>query len=129
MMDEIYSDLILDLNKNPMNKKKIVGFSYRDKNPLCGDELEISLEIDKTGVVRDVGFQGEGCAISQAAASLITEQVKNKKVEEVVKMDIETVLKELGVPNLKNNPVRIKCAMLPLKAMKMAAFIYMAKKK
>ena len=124
-MDEIYSDLILELNKNPLNKRKISGISYKDKNPFCGDEIEIFLDIEN-GIVKDISFQGHGCALSQAAASLITEFSKGKKTEEIVKMEIDFVLKELGVLNLKNNPVRIKCVMLPLKALKMATFIWMA---
>ncbi|MEK6882487.1 MAG: iron-sulfur cluster assembly scaffold protein [Nanoarchaeota archaeon] len=128
MIDETYSDLILELNKNPLNKRKIKGISYRDKNPFCGDEIEMILNIEN-GKVIDAGFQGHGCAISQAAASLISEQVKGKSVGEIVRMDISSVLQELGVPLLKNNHVRIKCALLPLKAMKMAGFIYLARVK
>lgn len=128
MIEEIYNDLILELNKNPLNKKIISGISYRDKNPFCGDEIEMILDIDN-GIVKDAAFIGQGCAISQATASLISENVKGKNIKEVVKMEIDPILNDLGIPNLKNNHVRIKCAMLPLKALKMAGFIYMSKKK
>lgn len=129
MIDEIYSDLILELNKNPLNKKRISGISYRDKNPLCGDEIEIALEVNDSGEVVDVGFQGQGCAISQAAASIVTEMVKGRNIHELVKIEIDDVLNKLGVPQLKNNPVRIKCVALSVKAVKMAGFIYLSRER
>jgi nitrogen fixation NifU-like protein len=85
-------------------------------NPLCGDELAVELEI-ADDVVRDVRFNGRGCAISQAAASMISDVVKGKTVAEVAALGREDVLEELGIPL---TPIRLKCALLSVNVLKVA---------
>ena len=119
-MDDMYRDYILDHYKNPRNFGELAGATHRyhDTNPLCGDEITMSLLIDDD-VVKDVRFQGKGCAISQASASILTEEIKGKTLEEVRAIDRDHVLANLGIPI---SPARIKCALLGLKALKGAAW-------
>jgi len=127
-IEEIYTDLILDLFKNPLNKKKISNpdSTHKDSNRFCGDVIEIQLKFEK-GKIKEIGFQGDGCAISQASASILTEMAKNKKIEDALKININDVLKELHLEKLKKNPVRIKCALLPTKVFKIALLNYIGK--
>jgi nitrogen fixation protein NifU and related proteins len=119
-MDDMYRDYILDHYKNPRNSGELPGATntYQDSNPLCGDEISMSLLIDGD-VVKDVRFKGRGCAISQASASILTEEIKGKKLDEVRAIDRQHVLENLGIPI---SPARIKCAMLGLKTLKGAAW-------
>src|SRR2546428_487661 len=98
-MDDMYRDYILDHYKNPRNFGELEGatHSYHDSNPLCGDELTMSLRIGN-GHVDDVRFQGKGCAISQASASILTEEIKGKTLDEVKAIDRDQVLANLGIP-------------------------------
>jgi nitrogen fixation protein NifU and related proteins len=119
-MDDMYRDYILDHYKNPRNFGELEGatHTYHDSNPLCGDEMTMQLRIDD-GHVDDVHFTGKGCAISQASASILTEEIKGKTLEEVKAIDRDHVLANLGIPI---SPARIKCALLGLKALKGAAW-------
>lgn len=128
-VDELYTELVLELYRNPVNKKILnnVDTSFRDNNPFCGDVVEIQVKFNNNSI-KEIGFQGEGCAISQAAASVVTEIVKGKNTEDVLKLQIGDVLKELHLESLKNNPVRIKCAALSLKVLKLAVLKYFGKK-
>ena len=119
-MDDMYRDYILDHYKNPRNSGELEGAtnSYSDSNPLCGDELTMSLRIDD-GKVADVRFKGKGCAISQASASILTEEIKGKTLSEVKAIDRQHILENLGIPI---SPARIKCALLGLKTLKGAAW-------
>jgi len=119
-MDDMYRDYILDHYKNPRNSGELAGAtnSYHDTNPLCGDEITMSLLIDDD-VVKDVRFQGKGCAISQASASILTEEIKGKTLGEVRAIDRQHILENLGIPI---SPARIKCALLGLKTLKGAAW-------
>jgi nitrogen fixation NifU-like protein len=85
-------------------------------NPLCGDELSVELHVED-GVVTDVRYNGRGCAISQAAASMISDAVKGRPVEEVERIGREDVLDELGIPL---TPIRLKCALLSVGVLKVA---------
>ena len=116
----MYRDYILDHYKNPRNSGELAGAtnSYHDTNPLCGDEITMSLLIDDD-VVKDVRFQGKGCAISQASASILTEEIKGKTLAEVRAIDRQHILENLGIPI---SPARIKCALLGLKTLKGAAW-------
>jgi nitrogen fixation NifU-like protein len=120
-MDDLYRELILDHYKNPRNHGLLDPADARaeGQNPLCGDEITITLRLDGGDVVEDVGFEGRGCAISQAAASILTELVKGRPVAEVAAMPTEELLEELGVP-LQQNPARLKCAVLGLGVLKVA---------
>ncbi len=124
-MKDIYSEIILDHWKHPKNKGKIedADITIKDSNPLCGDEIKIYLKFNGD-VVKDVKFEGSGCAISQAAASMITEYVKGKTIKDVIKMEKDEIEKMLKV---KLGPNRIKCALLPLKALKLGVYSYIGK--
>jgi len=128
-INETYSDLILELNKRPLHKYVLDGASvkFHDTNPLCGDEVTIYLKVNAFGIIEDVSFQGKGCALSQASASLVCESVKGKSVDEILKTDVNFILSELGIPQVKNNAARIKCVMLPLKALKICGYNWMDK--
>ena len=119
-MDDMYRDYILDHYKNPRNQGELPGATntYADSNPLCGDELSMALRIDG-GRVADVRFSGKGCAISQASASILTEEIKGKTLDEVKAIDKDHILENLGIPI---SPARIKCALLSLKTLKGAAW-------
>ncbi len=117
-MDDFYRENILDHYKNPRNSGHLdhPTVSAEGVNPLCGDELAVELDVDGD-VVRDVRFNGRGCAISQAAASMISDVVKGKTVAEVRALGSEDVLEELGIPL---SPVRLKCALLGLGTLRLA---------
>jgi nitrogen fixation NifU-like protein len=124
MSSDMYKEIILDYYRNPRNKGKLedADVTEKDSNPLCGDVVQIQLKF-RDNKVKDVKFEGEGCAISQASASMLTEIVMGKEIEEVSKLSKEDVLEALGRPNL--GPVRIKCALLPLKVMKMGVYSFL----
>ena len=115
-MDSLYRELILDHSKNPRNKGTLdpADYSYQDVNPLCGDEIRIDLRVEDDHV-SDIKFSGRGCAISQAATSMLTEMVMGQPVEAVKQIRKEDVLEELGVPI---GAARMKCALLGLKVLK-----------
>jgi nitrogen fixation NifU-like protein len=117
-MDDFYRENILDHYRNPRNSGHLESpsASAEGVNPLCGDELSVELEIDDD-VVRDVRFNGRGCAISQAAASMISDVVKGKTVAEVAALGRDDILDELGIPL---TPIRLKCAMLSVSVLKVA---------
>ena len=123
----MYKEIILDYYKNPRNRGTIESpdAKSKDSNPLCGDVVEMQLKF-ADGKVSDIKFNGDGCAISQASASMITEMVMGKTIEEVRKIDKSVLLENLGSPNL--GAVRIKCALLPLKVMKTALYEYLGEK-
>lgn len=116
MTDSIYREQILDHNKNPRNKGTLENpqFTYQDVNPLCGDEIRVDVQTDGERVT-DIRFSGRGCAISQAAASILTEMVDGQSLDDVKAISREDLLDELGVPI---SPARMKCAMLGLKVLK-----------
>jgi nitrogen fixation NifU-like protein len=116
MAESLYREIILDHYRNPRNKGTLdpADYSYEDTNPLCGDEVRIDLRV-KDGVVDAIRFSGRGCAISQASASMLTEIVEGKPLDEVKALTKDDLLEELGVPI---SPARLKCALLSLKVLK-----------
>jgi nitrogen fixation NifU-like protein len=116
MTDSLYREAILDHYRNPRNKGTLepADFSYEDVNPLCGDEIRIDVRSDGERVTA-IRFSGRGCAISQAAASILTEMVDGQPLDEVKAISRDDLLDELGVPI---SPARMKCAMLGLKVLK-----------
>jgi nitrogen fixation NifU-like protein len=115
MTDEqqLYKENILDHYKHPRNKRATphCTVSVTETNPLCGDKISAYLTVND-GTITEVTFEGSGCAISQAAMSMLTEELKAKKTADVLGMSKEDVLKLLGIPI---GPVRMKCAMLGLR--------------
>ena len=120
MSSDIYRDIILDYYRHPRNAGELANADVRakDSNPLCGDIIEMQLKIND-GKIDDVRFQGKGCAISQASASMLTEVVKGKSLDEVKGMGKSDVLELLGIDP---GPTRIKCALLGLKVLKLAVY-------
>ena len=119
-MDDLYRELILDHSQHPHNHGEIPGadISYEDTNPLCGDKIRIDIKL-RGDVIEDVKFNGKGCAISQASASMLTDEIIGKSIEEVRKLDKQFILDMLGIPL---GPSRIKCALLPLKVIKAGVY-------
>jgi nitrogen fixation NifU-like protein len=117
--DQLYRELILDHYKNPRNHGLLqaADASAEGQNPLCGDEISVSVRIGDGDVIEGVGFEGRGCAISQAATSMLTDIVKGRTAQEVSTMPKEELLDEIGIPL---TPVRLKCALLGLGVLKVA---------
>ena len=130
---ELYQEIVLDHGKNPRNKNKCVGFNKDAKghNPLCGDKVHVYLKLDNNKKVEDISFEGEGCAISIASASIMTETIKGKEFNVAKKIleDFLNMLKEgsklrinslnedqnttmMSLSGVKQFPMRVKCATL-----------------
>ncbi len=121
-IEQMYQENILDHYKNPRNSGRIdkASVHHHEYNPLCGDEIEMFLII-KDKKIADVKFHGRGCAISQASASMLTEEIKGKSIEELKKMTKENILELLGI---SLSPVRLKCALLSLDTLKNSILIF-----
>jgi len=119
-MDDLYRELILDHYQHPHNHGEIENpdITYEDSNPLCGDKIRIDIKL-KDNVVTDVKFNGKGCAVSQASASMLTDELIGKSLDEIKKLDKQFILDLMGIPL---GPTRIKCALLPLKVIKAGAY-------
>tara|TARA_Y100000816_G_scaffold167159_1_gene119813 strand:- start:117 stop:578 length:462 start_codon:yes stop_codon:yes gene_type:complete len=132
-LKELYQEIILDHGKNPRNVGKFENFNKDAKghNPLCGDKVHLFLKLDENRKINDISFEGEGCAISMASASIMTDLMKGKKeteVKEIIskfldmikeKDDIKSELlkddekmKLMSLGGVKNYPMRVKCATL-----------------
>ncbi len=114
--DSMSMENILDHYKNPHNKGKVqkVDVINREKNPSCGDEIEVSATLNDQKEIIALKFDGHGCAISQAAISMLTDEFSGKKIDAVMRIDKENVLELLGIDVA---PMRIKCAMLGLRVL------------
>ncbi|MBM3124496.1 MAG: SUF system NifU family Fe-S cluster assembly protein [Chloroflexi bacterium] len=116
-MDDLYREVIIEHYKNPSFKGKLNphDYSFSDSNPLCGDHIQVELRVDERGIVSEAMFDGHGCAISQASADLLMESIVGKPLDEVKQLSKQDVLELLGIDL---GPVRLKCALLPLKVLK-----------
>jgi len=123
LSDDIYREIILDHYRNPRNKGKMANpdVSIHDSNPLCGDEIDMHLKVDGDKI-KDIKFEGRGCAISQASASMLTEMVAGKPLTSVKDLTKDDILENIGLTNL--GPARIKCALLSLKVLKLGMVKY-----
>lgn len=124
---DIYHEMIVEYSRHPINFGKIenADVSYHDSNPLCGDSIDIFMNVNDNKI-SDIKFNGRGCAICMACSSVLTEIVKGKSIDEVKKIQKDDVLGELGLQNLQ--AVRIKCALLSLKVLKYGIYTYLANK-
>lgn len=120
MVDSLYPELIIDLYKHPLNNKKLADFDLHriEKNASCGDLIELYVKFDENNKVTDVGFAGDGCALSQAGASILTEQIKGLTKTELEKITKDDVLGWLGLTNI--NPSRLRCVLLSLETLRKA---------
>lgn len=122
---DIYAEEIISHYEHPHNKGEIKNpsVSLHEHNPLCGDDLTMYLKIEN-GKIEDVKFNGAGCAISMASASMLTDFIKGKSLAEIEKMGLSTIIELLGIDP---GPARLKCATLSLKTLKEASFLYQHK--
>ena len=120
---DIYHEMIVDYSRNPVNFGRMENpdVTHHDANPLCGDSIDMDLKIDDS-VISDVKFHGHGCAICMACSSVLTEITKGKTLDDARSISKDEVLGELGLEHLQ--AVRIKCALLSLKTLKLALYKY-----
>lgn len=119
-MDSLYQEVILDHYRNPRNKGRLdpADISYEDDNPLCGDRIHLDLRLDEDGRVAEVAWDGHGCAISMASASMLSEEIQGKTLEDLRQLGKDDILEMLGI---ELGRVRLQCALLSLKVLKAGA--------
>ena len=119
---DLYTEELMDNYEHPHNRGKpeYANAEFRSHNPVCGDDITLYLSIED-GVIKDVKFDGDGCLISIASASMLTDAVKGKNIETVGTMGSEELKKMIGI---ELGPVRLNCATLSLKALKGAVLLY-----
>ncbi len=127
MSFNIYQENIMDYHKHPRNKGTIAGADIIliEDNPLCGDRIEISMKFDGETISK-LQYNGDGCAVSQAAASMLAETLEGKKISQASAYTVKDLLEMLGVPL---SPARLKCGLLGLRTLKQALYTYTDKKK
>ncbi len=120
-MDDLYREIIIERYKDPYYRGELDphDISFEDENPLCGDHIRIDLRVNEHQIVKEVAFSGHGCAISQASADLLVESIIGKTLDEVKALKKQDVLDLIGIDL---GPVRLKCALLPLKVLKAGVY-------
>lgn len=120
-MEDMYRELILDHARNMRNDKLLDpnDFDHEEHNPLCGDRLRLTMQIDDNGIIQAVGWDGEGCAISQASASMLGERLIGMSLADARQIDKQEVLDMIGLSLTIN---RVKCALLSLKVLIVGAY-------
>lgn len=123
---DLYVEEIISHYEHPYNKRKMEksDADFKEDNPLCGDVLIMHIKIDN-GRISDISFEGNGCAISQAAASILTDHVKGMKIQDVKKIDYEKIKELIGIDP---GPARMNCATLAIKTLDGAIFVFEHKK-
>jgi nitrogen fixation NifU-like protein len=123
MSFDMYQENILDHYDNPYHRGALEAptLDYRDLNPLCGDEVRVQGRVDESGCLVEAYFDGEGCVISLAAASILMEAVEGKTLAEIKTMGREEMLDLLGIPL---TTMRVKCAMLALRTLEKSIYLY-----
>ncbi|HSH01288.1 MAG TPA: iron-sulfur cluster assembly scaffold protein [Anaerolineae bacterium] len=121
MSSDLYREQIIDLYENPLHYGSLEEptFTYEEDNPLCGDVIRIDVELDENNRVKSAAWSGDGCAISQAAASLLTDDIMGKSLDDLRAYDKDEILEMIGVPL---SMMRVKCALLCLKVLKAGAY-------
>ena len=116
-MDDLSRQLIIERYKYPLYRGVLEphDITFADENPVCGDHVRIDLRVDEERRVTEAAFSGEGCSVSQASADLLVESIIGKTLDEIKQLSKDDVLDLLG---LELGPVRLKCALLPLKVLK-----------
>jgi len=130
MSDPLYTEIIIDEAKNPQNEGKLENpdISQHDSNPMCGDSITLQMYV-KDDTISDIKWQGDGCTICKACTSVLTQLIKGKNFDYAKNIKKEEILSELGLDYLVNqSPVRIKCALLSLKTLKLGLYSYLASK-
>jgi nitrogen fixation NifU-like protein len=119
-VDPLMMDVLLDHYRHPHNFGAVDGatISHSEGNPSCGDQIEMSLKVSGD-VVEEIKFQGKGCIISQAAASILTDMVKGERLDRIQALNKDEMLENIGIPI---GPMRLKCALLALKVLKVGVY-------
>ncbi len=120
-MDDFYRENILEHYRHPYNTGRLEHptHTHEEHNPLCGDKIRLDLHVNENNIIDEVAFSGKGCAISQASASMLTEMIKGKSLDEAKQIGKQEILDALGI---EIGPVRLKCALLSLKVLKAGAY-------
>ena len=115
-MDELYKEFILELNRRPLHKKVLSDFDIKQRaiNKSCGDDIVIQIKFDQSGRIAEIGYQGQGCAISQAAVSLLLDDVLGKNINEVIKYDDKKMIEIFSTDVIYS---RRKCLLIGLNAL------------
>ena len=120
-MEDMYREIILDHARNQRHWGLLDpnDLDHEESNPLCGDRLRLTLRLDSDNVITEVGWDGEGCAISQASASMFGERILGMRLDEARAINKQDLLDNIGLPLSIN---RVKCALLPLQVLVIGAF-------
>ena len=118
-IDQLYREALLEIYRNPQNRGELASPDLEAKmvNPLCGDEIRLQIKLSKSRVIEKAVFSGNGCAISQASASILAKHIESKKLEEINKLSVDDILNLVGI---NPSPARLKCALLSLEVLKEA---------
>lgn len=130
MSDPIYTEIIIDEARNAQNEGILENpdISQHDSNPMCGDSITLQMKVNDD-TISDIKWHGDGCTICKACTSVLTQLIKGKDLTFAKNLKKEEILSELGLEHLlRQSPVRIKCALLSLKILKLGLYTYLAKK-
>jgi len=130
MSDPIYTEIIIDEARNAQNEGILENpdISQHDSNPMCGDSITLQMKVNDD-TISDIKWHGNGCTICKACTSVLTQLIKGKDLTYAKNLKKEEILSELGLEHLiRQSPVRIKCALLSLKTLKLGLYTYLAKK-